>query len=86
MRIKYLNTKAYTLKLIEEKKSRNSLEHIDTGDNFLNRKLIVQAHRSTINKWALMKLKISVKQGTLSIGQKLQDGKRFSSAPQLSEG
>ena len=34
----------------------NSLECISIGDNFLNRTLIAQTLRSTINKWDLMKL------------------------------
>ena len=42
--------------LIEEKMG-NNLEHIGTGDNFLNRTQIAQALMSTINKWDLMKLK-----------------------------
>ena len=37
--------------------SENSLELIDTGDNFLNRTPMAQALRSTIDKWDLMKLK-----------------------------
>jgi hypothetical protein len=40
-----------------EKKLGNSLEHIGTGDNFLNRTPITQALRSTINKWDFMKLR-----------------------------
>jgi hypothetical protein len=35
----------------------NCLEHIVTGDKFLNRKPIAQALKSTINKWDLMKQK-----------------------------
>jgi hypothetical protein len=34
----------------------NTLEHICTGDKFLNRTSIAQALRSTIDKWHLMKL------------------------------
>jgi hypothetical protein len=34
----------------------NSLEHIDTRNNFLNRTLLAQALRLTINKQELMKL------------------------------
>ena len=44
------------LHLIEEKVG-NSLEHIGTGDNFLNRVPIAQARRSTVNKQDLVKLK-----------------------------
>ena len=32
----------------------NSLEHIGTGDNFLNRTPMAQVLRSTIDKWDLM--------------------------------
>ena len=35
----------------------NCLEHIGTGDNFLNRTPTAQTLRSTINKWDLIKLK-----------------------------
>ena len=35
----------------------NNVECIGSGDNFLNRGIIGQALRSTINKWDLMKLK-----------------------------
>ena len=54
--IKDFNIKPDTLNLIE-KKIGSSLEIIGTGDNFLNRILIVQELRSTINKWDFMKLK-----------------------------
>ena len=37
------------------------LERVDTGKDFLNRTPIVQALRSTINKWVLMKLESSCK-------------------------
>ena len=33
----------------------NSLEHIGTGDHFLNGIPIVQTPKSTLNKWDLMK-------------------------------
>jgi hypothetical protein len=49
MWIKDLNIKPDTLNLIE-KKVRNCLEHIGTGDKFLNRTPIAQPLRSTINK------------------------------------
>ena len=45
-----------TLNLIEED-MENTLECIGTGENFLNRVLIMQSLRSTINKWNLMNLK-----------------------------
>jgi hypothetical protein len=54
---KNLNRKPDTLNLVE-KKVGNSLELISTGDNFLNRTSMVQALRSKIDKWDLMKLKI----------------------------
>jgi hypothetical protein len=54
--IKDLNIKPDTLNLIE-KKVGNSLEHIGTGENFLNRPLRAQVLRSTIEKWNLLKLK-----------------------------
>ena len=44
-----------------------SLEHMGTGENFLNKALIVYALRTTIDKWDLIKMKASVKQRTLSI-------------------
>ena len=52
--IKDLNISLVTLNLIEEKVG-NNLEYIDAGDNFLNRTLVAQILRSTINKWDLMK-------------------------------
>jgi hypothetical protein len=39
----------------------NSLEHIGIGRNFLYRTPMIQALRSTIEKWNLMKLKIFCK-------------------------
>ena len=54
--IKDINIKLDTLNLIEEKVG-NSLESIDTGEDFLSRALTTQALRSTINEWDLMKLK-----------------------------
>ena len=54
--IKDLNIKRDTLNLIEEKVG-NSLQHIGMEDNFLNRTPVLQALRSTINKWDLMKPK-----------------------------
>ena len=54
--IKDFNIKPDTLNLIEEKVV-NSHEHIGTGDNFLKRMPIVNALRSTDNKWDLWKLK-----------------------------
>jgi hypothetical protein len=44
-----------TLNLIEDKVGK-SLEHIHTGDIFLNRTPVAYTLRSTINKWNLIKL------------------------------
>ena len=53
--IKDLNIKPDTLNLIE--KVGNIFEYVGTGDNFLNRTLIEQALRSTVNKWNVMKVR-----------------------------
>jgi hypothetical protein len=45
-----------TLNLIEEKVGK-SLEHIGSGEIFLNRTPMSQALRSTIDKWDLINLK-----------------------------
>lgn len=42
---------------LDRRESVNHPEHIGPGDNFLDRKLIVHALRSTINKWNLINLK-----------------------------
>jgi hypothetical protein len=55
--IKDLNIRPDTLNL-KEVKVGNSLQHITTGENFLNKSPIAQALRSTIDKWDLMILKI----------------------------
>ena len=39
----------------------NSLDHIGTGDNFLNRTPVTQGQRSTTDKWDHRKLKFSRK-------------------------
>ena len=44
------------LNLIKEKK-RKSLKHIGTGEILLNRILVAQALRATIDKWDLIKSK-----------------------------
>jgi phage-related protein len=44
-----------TLKFIEEKVGK-SLEHMGTGENFLNRTPMAYALRSRIDKWDLIKL------------------------------
>ena len=58
--IKDLQIKPGTLKLSEEKVGK-SLEHIGTGEIFLNRTPMAYALRSRINKWNLMKLQIFYK-------------------------
>jgi hypothetical protein len=54
--IKDLHIKPETLKIIEDK-VRKSLEHIGTGENFLNRTPMACAVRSRIDKWEFIKLK-----------------------------
>jgi len=58
--IKDLNVKPVTLNLVEKKVGKN-LKLIDIGGNIPNRTPMVQALRSTINKWELVKLRISYK-------------------------
>jgi hypothetical protein len=41
----------------KKEKVENNLEHMDTGENFLNRTPMTYALRSRINKWDLMQLK-----------------------------
>ena len=53
--IKDLHIKSDTLKLIEEKVGTN-LEHMGTGEKFLNRTPMAYALRIRIDKWDLMKL------------------------------
>jgi len=53
--LKDLHIKPDTLKLIEEKVWKH-LEHMDTGENFLNKKAMAYALRSRIDKWDLIKL------------------------------
>ena len=53
--IKDLHIRPDTLKFIEEK-VRKSLEHLRTGENFLNRTPMAYDLRSRINKWDLIKL------------------------------
>jgi len=53
--IKDLHIKPDTLKLIEEKVGKN-LEHMGTGENFLNKTAMTYALRSRIDKWDLIKL------------------------------
>ena len=54
--IKDLNINPTTLHPIEEK-VRNTLEHIGTGDHFVNITLVAQILKETINKWKPLKLK-----------------------------
>jgi hypothetical protein len=72
---KDLFIKPKTLNLIEEKVGKD-LEHMGTEEIFLNWRQVVQALRSTTNKWDLIKLKSFCK--TLSTEQNgnLQIGKR----------
>ena len=55
--IKDLNLKSDTLNLIEEEVGK-SLEHIGTGEIFLNRTPMAHDLRSRIDKWDPMKLEI----------------------------
>ena len=54
--IKDLNIKPTTLNFTEEKVG-STLEHIGTGNHFLNITPVSQTLRETINKWDLLKLK-----------------------------
>ena len=53
--IKELHIKPDILKLIEKKLGK-SLEHMSTGENFLNRTPIAYVVRLRIDKWGLIKL------------------------------
>jgi hypothetical protein len=57
-RIKNLHIKPESLNLIEGKveKVGESLEHMGTGEKFLNRTPMAYALRSKIDKWDLIKL------------------------------
>ena len=63
--IKDLNIKSVILNLIEEK-VESTLQHIGTGDHFLNITPVAQTLRETVNKWDVLKQKPSVKQRTQS--------------------
>ena len=54
--IKDLHIKPITLNLTEEKVG-STLEHIGTGDHFLNKTPVAQTLRETINKWDLLELR-----------------------------
>lgn len=75
--IKDRNIKTKYTETVEEK-GRNSFELIGTG-SFLNRTLLTQALRPTINKWCRINLEASGWQRTPSFEQSgsLQDQKRF---------
>jgi hypothetical protein len=70
--IKDLNIKPDILNLIKEKVG-DSLELVGTED-FLNRTLLTQAIRSTINKWNLVKMKFLHSKGQI---HSLRSGERF---------
>jgi hypothetical protein len=67
--IKELHIKPETLKFIEEK-VKKSLEDMDPGERFLNRKAMVCSVRLRIDKWDLIKLQSFCKEKTPSIRQK----------------
>jgi hypothetical protein len=60
-----LYIKPDTLKLIEDKVGKN-LEHMGTGDNFLNGTPMAYALKLTINKWNFIKLQIFCKTDTVN--------------------
>jgi hypothetical protein len=76
-----------TLNLTEEK-MENSLQHNGLRNNSLNRTSFVQVLRSTINKWNFMKQKsfYKAKDMVKRINSSLQNGKRSSPTPHLTEG
>ena len=80
--IKDLHIKPDTLELLDEKVGK-TLEHIGTGENFLNKTPMAQALWSMINKWDLMRLQVSVRLRTLSRKQNgsQQIGKRSLPTP-----
>lgn len=69
--IKELHITPDTWKLIKEKEGEN-LEHMGTGENFLNRTPMAYAQRSTIQKWNLIKLQSFCKVKYTVIRTKLQ--------------
>lgn len=78
--IKDFNIKPDALSLIE-KKVGNSCKLICSGESFLNRMLLVQELRSTVNKGTSWHLEFSELQMTLSFQQSLQDGRFLSTTP-----
>ena len=73
-----VNLKTAILNLTEEKVG-NSPEIKGTGKDFLNRTVLTQTLRSTINKWDLMKLKsfCKAKDPIIQTNGSLQNGKIF---------
>ena len=76
--MKDFNIKLDKINVIEAK-VRNSLDHIGTGDNFLNRTIIVHALNSTIDKSNLMKLRSFWKKRAISIQNSISQNKKVSS-------
>jgi hypothetical protein len=76
--IKDLYIKLDTLKVIEKKVGR-SLQHMGTGENFLNRTPMAYSPRSRIDKWNLIKLQSFCKAKDTVNRTKLQptDWERF---------
>jgi hypothetical protein len=58
--IKYLHIKPDILKVIEKKVGKN-IEHMGTGETFLNRTPIAYPLRLRIDKWDVIKYKASVR-------------------------
>jgi len=85
--IKGHHIKPDTLKLIEEKEGK-SFEHMNTGENFLNRTPMAYALRSRIDKWDLIKLQSFCKAKDTVLGQNGNQQIRKRSLPilQLIEG
>ena len=80
--IKDLNIKPIRMNIIEEKVG-STLEHIGTGDHFLNITPGAQTLRETINKWDLLKLKSFCKANDTGNKQNdsLKNGERSSPTP-----
>jgi len=85
--IKDLHIKSDTLKLMEEK-VRKSLEHMGTGEIFLNKTPMASAVRSRINKWDLIKVHSFCKEKDTVVGTNGNQliGKRSLPILQLIEG
>ena len=77
-----LHIKPDKLKLLDEK-IRKTLEHIDTGENILNKTPLAQSLRLKINKWDLMRLQSFCKAKDIVKKQNgsQQNGKRSSPTP-----